>query len=337
MKNRYSTSGQANERWKLLKWLPCLLLLLIGMSGCQQETLDKEEQEVSGQGVTYTFQLPANWKAITNYEEVYGRLAVFGAEDTRSKSGMSVLIFPKESAEQENFGETTRKELAQKNGYSNPEDVYMKEYTVNDNVAYKFTFQTQFNGAKKWAHYYCIFSEHGILQILYYSADDANYEDRVKAIDASIETVKETEFDEEEAQTATVESEEAIRFQSSNYEVTINGLATTIGEEESSLLVLRYSLKNSGDEAIAANSWEEKIQLIQDGELLKKGTLSKDAVSYELTELLDSGSQMVEPGKEGEGIVLYKLISEEATTLKLDTALESEQTSYTLNIPSSEK
>ena len=311
-------------------------LLLLLATGCQKEPLSEEKQTVQGQGLTYTFQLPADWQPIQNYEDTYGRLAVFGAEDTRSKSGMSVILFPKDRATEEGFGEKTRTELAQKNGYANEEDVYMKEYEVNGSPAYKFTFETTFQGKKMWAHYYSIFSDHGIIQLLFYSSQDSQYEERIKDIDASVLTVKETDFDQSQAeeQAGGQAAEDQIQLTVGEAEIQITGLGTTSGAEGHTLLVLKYQVSNQGAQTVVANQWSSQISIEQGGKALPPATLPADSPSYELTALETKGQAEVAPGETGEGILLYTLENTEtAGTLRLGAEATSDQHEYPLVIP----
>ena len=317
-------------------WQVLLLFFGLGvMAGCQSEPISKEKQTIEGEGVTYTFQLPSGWHSVENYEETYGRLAVFGAEDSRSKSGMSIQIAPIDSVEEEGFGANVRKEIAQKNGYSKTEDVYMKEYEVNGAPAYKYTFETTFQGKKTWAHYYTIFSEHGFIQLLFYSTKDNRSEERVKDIDASVLTLKETGY---EAPTETESSsDDQIQLNSETAEVTITGLATTEGEEDETLLVLRYQVTNKGDQPLEARQWGDTITLEQEGKELPSTTLPKETSSYELIELEKKGLEAIASGGTGEGILLYMLESSEIAKLKIGEGWTSEQQEYPLLIPSKEE
>ena len=317
-------------------WQAFLLFFGLGvMAGCQSEPISKEKQTIEGEGVTYTFQLPSGWHSVENYEETYGRLAVFGAEDSRSKSGMSIQIAPIESVEKEGFGSKVRKEIALKNGYSKTEDVYMKEYKVNGAPAYKYTFETIFQGKRTWAHYYTIFSEHGFIQLLFYSAKDKRSEERVKDIDASVLTLKETGY---EAPTETESSsDDQIQLSSETAEVTITGLTVTKGEEDTELLVLRYQVTNKGDQPLERKQWETAINVEQEGKSLAFASLPENTSSYELIELEKKGKEPIASGKTGEGILLYTLVSAETSTLKINDGWTSEQQEYPLLIPSKEE
>lgn len=320
------------------KWNYLCLILAISVSflaGCSKEPIEKQKETVEGSGLTYTFQLPKYWKKQENFTEQYGKQAVFGAQDGKSNSGMFVLIFPKKDVEKKEFGKRTQSELANRNGYKKAEDVYMKEYTVNKQKAFKFTFETTVASKRSWAHFYCLFTENGVIQFMFYSANDTSYKDRVKLIDASVETVKQTAYDAEvAAKEAEKEHGQEITLEKKDhYRVMITGLGKMSGDDEKELVMLRYTLTNQDKDVIQPASWEESIQIKQGSQLLKPASIPKKNTSYEVEELVRNGMSNLEPNQTIEGVLLYELSGKESLQLQLNEGIDSKEQVYTLLVP----
>ncbi|PZL77511.1 hypothetical protein CI088_01540 [Enterococcus plantarum] len=321
---------------KYKQWIGIVFIVFILMVtvGCSKETLSKEETTVEGKGLTYTFTLPSGWEKQDYFKQIYGDSAVFGAEDTRSNSNMAVMIVSKEAVTEEGFGERTRKELAAKNGYKNEKDVFFVQDTINGNEVFKYTFETTFNDKSVWAHFYSLFSEHGVIQFLYYSADDSSYEKRVKIIDQSIKTVKETNFNQKKAEDdATKQQKDEVHFSTDAYDVSIIGLGTLKDEKGQPLVALRYTYTNKQKDPTEANGWGKDITLTQAGQLLTQKTLSKDTINYDIFRLQEASRTIVEKDKRVEGVLLYQLNGQASLTLTLNKGVQSKQSTYQLTIP----
>lgn len=314
-----------------------LFLWMSLLSACGTETLEKKQETVEGNGVSYQFYLPKGWKKQENFHELYGRQAVLGAEDTRSNSSMFLLVFPKDSVKIKEFGQQTREELAKRNGYKKVEDVYMKEYKVNGAPAYKYTFETKFNGKKMWAHFYCIFSKNGVAQWMFYSADDANYEKRVEWIDAAIDTVKETGFDQTKASSLkSEEKSDEIKLSHPQFSVTVTGIAKVSGEAQKQLLVIRYDYTNQSQEPEKSQDWRTFMRVTQGDQELQEATLPLDSNDYQIKELVGNSDQEIQPGEMIQGALLYELTGTGAVNIDFLKEIESAQSSYTLIIPTTE-
>ena len=311
-----------------------LSIALLFLVGCSTDTLSEKTTTVEGKGLTYTFNLPTGWEKQDYFKQVYGDSAVFGAEDTRSKSNMAVMIVSKEDVTEEGFGERTRKELAVKNGYTDEKDVYFVQDTIHDNEVYKYTFETTFNDESVWAHYYSIFSEHGVLQFVYYSADDSSYEKRVKIIDQSIKTVKEVSFSQEKAEEEAKQlQKDEIHFSTDTYDVSIMGLGTLKDESDHSLVALRYKYTNKQQEPVVSTHWKEAITLTQVDQKLPLVTVSKETNNYEILRLQEASETLVEKGQTVEGVLLYQLNGRASLVLTLGEGLKSDQSTYQLTLP----
>lgn len=310
-------------------------LSLFFLIGCSKEEIEKEKLTIEGEGLEYTLQLPRDWKKQENYQKIYGHQSVFGAEDTKSKSGMSALIFSKGSIDEKDFGKRTRKELAKQNGYKKVEDMYMKEYTINEASAYKFTFESRFGEQKVWSHYYAIFTKNGVIEIMFYSAQDAAYKECSKLIEASMETVKETAFDETE--NSVIEEDEADKIDVENKQLSavITGIRTISGENDTKIFVLRYQLTNLSEQAFKPVEWQKFIELKQNGVTLEKVNLPENTTSYDTKELAEAGNKELEKGKVVESVLLYKLPGEANIQLTFDKNIFPNQKTYTLLVSDS--
>lgn len=320
-----------NSKKILISGLVIFMLFLV--VGCSKNKLSDEMTKVEGKGATYTFRLPSSWKKQADFKSLYGTQAVYGAEDTVSNSNMAVVIVSKDDIEKEGFGEKTRKDLAIQNGYQDEKDVYFVQKKINGNEVFKYSFETMFNNKKVWAHYYSIFTEHAVIQFLYYSAQDSSYEDRIKIIDQSIETVKEVRYSAEKAEEEAKKSQkDEVSFSSDEYEVDIIGLGI-LKDNDDELVALRFSYKNKTSEAQQANVWVQDTVLKQAGNELTETTLPKDSVNYDIVRLQESAESSVPKGESKEGVLLYKVNGQATISLSLAEGIQSKQNEYALQLP----
>lgn len=320
-----------NSKKILISGLVIFMLFLV--VGCSKNKLSDEMTKVEGKGATYTFRLPSSWKKQADFKSLYGTQAVYGAEDTVSNSNMAVVIVSKDDIEKEGFGEKTRKDLAIQNGYQDEKDVYFVQKKINGNEVFKYSFETMFNNKKVWAHYYSIFTEHAVIQFLYYSAQDSSYEDRIKIIDQSIETVKEVSYSAEKAEEEAKKSQkDEVSFSSDEYEVDIIGLGI-LKDNDDELVALRFSYKNKTSEAQQANVWVQDTVLKQAGNELTETTLPKDSVNYDIVRLQESAESSVPKGESKEGVLLYKVNGQATISLSLAEGIQSKQNEYALQLP----
>ncbi|EOI06789.1 hypothetical protein UAY_00131 [Enterococcus moraviensis ATCC BAA-383] len=318
------------------------ILLMIPLSifflfGCSKEVIETNKQTIEGEGLTYDLQLPRGWKKQANYQTIYGRQSAFGAEDTKSKSGMSVLLFPKEGVDQKGFGERTRKELAEKNNYKKVDGVYLKEYTINEAPAYKFTFETRFGDQKVWSHFYAIFTKNGVIEVMFYSAQDTAYKERAKLIDASMDTVKEIAYDEVANSAKDEENSDKIEVENNELSAVITGIRTISGKHEEKIFVLRYQLTNLSDQVIKPVEWQTFIELKQQGVLLEKATLPESTTSFDTKELVDAGEKELNKGESVESVLLYRLPEIVNIQLTFDSTHFPRQKTYTLLLSNKEE
>lgn len=325
------------RKHKKISIVGLVLFLLLMIVGCTNNKLSEEKTEVEGKGVSYTFQLPDSWRKQEDFQAIYGTQSVYGAEDTRSNSKMAVVIVAKEDIEEDGFGERTRKDLAVQNGYQDTEGVYFVEDEINGNKVFKYTFETTLENETTWAHYYSIFTEHAVIQFLYYSAQDSSYEDRVKIIDESIETVKEVDYDAEKAEEeAKKEQKDTISFSTDTYEVNIIGLGTLKDNDEKQLVALRFSFTNKQSTEQKANSWMADVGLTQAGKELTETTLSEESTNYDIVRLQKEALSAVEEGKTKEGVLLFETNGQASITLTLNQGVQSEEEEYLLQLPNNE-
>jgi len=325
------------RNYKKTIFIAFFLSILVLIAGCSQNKLSDKTTEVEGKGTTYSFQLPATWEKQDAFQSVYGTQAVYGAEDTRSNSNLAVVIISKDQIEEKDFGERTRKSLAAQNGYENEEGVFFVQDEINGNQVFKYTFETTFMGKKTWAHYYSIFSDHAVIQFLYYSAKDSSYEDRVNIIDKSIETVKEVSYSQEKAEAEANEAEsDKISFSTDAYEVEIVGLGSLKDQNDQNLVAVRFKYTNKKDNTQLANSWVKDVSLTQASVPLTTTKLPDDSSNYEIVRLQQAAEASIGKGETQEGVLLYKINGEASIDFVLNESLQSDQKEYSLQIPKKE-
>lgn len=294
------------------KRLYMMMLFLFVLSGCSAK-LAEEKAVFDGSGYHYEFQLPDSWKQqeASVYKNNFGEAAVFGAEDEKSDSFMYVLTFPKEEIELEGFGEKTREELQKVHGYKNIEDIFMKEYEVNGYPAFKYTVNTNFKDESIWAHFYYLVTEHSVVQINFYSADDRNYEKRVEILNESADSLREVG---EAETTATADSSaetagsslytenDSLRFDVTGYR------KITVDDQE--YLAVRFKIMNKTDTVVTPALWYEKAILTQGETKLVQADFPEGAEAGNLKELAVTNDEEVLKGQEQEGLAFYKVSSD---------------------------
>lgn len=289
-----------------------LILLLIVFSGCSAKLADKEESfEVKG--INYTIQLPSSWEATTDFKVKYNNEAVFGGQDTKSNSTLLVMGERKESVTiDDDFGKRMRTELKNQYNYEKESEIYMKELEIGKYKGFKYTLDTMFEKRSTWLHLYYIETEHGLLQLNYYSANDGNHKKRAEIIDQSALSVKEVSDAGDKVSTDTDE----VVFKNENVSIELVGVMTLEGDDGQKLLALRYTVTNSGEKsAITAKIWDEAVQVTQHDTVLTEGKLPKENTILDIPKLTEQKQEAIPIGKNNEGVSLYELSDTSEVTL----------------------
>ncbi|MCA5012188.1 MULTISPECIES: DUF5067 domain-containing protein [unclassified Enterococcus] len=289
-----------------------LLGLLLVFTGCTTK-LSEEKQTFSDRGITYSLQLPSSWEKESESQDKYGQNAVFAAKDKKSNSVMFISTTRKDALDLKDFGAKTRKQVAKTYGYDDPEDVYMKEFKLNDHPAYKYTVFTRFKDKDVWAHIYYVETKNGFVQLVYYSADDSNYEARSKIIDQSTRSLQEIKIDETHEEQEKEESSEPISESDSvtvkNDKVAfeIKGFRKVADQNEETLLVIRYEMTNLAEEKISADSLKEVVAVKQKEQLLTETILPENERNSALGLLEQHQKDQLEKEESVETVLVYKL------------------------------
>ncbi|MDA9470613.1 DUF5067 domain-containing protein [Enterococcus sp. 5H] len=293
---------------KLVHFL--LLLIISGLAGCSAKLSDIKEA-FSAQGMAFTFQLPSSWENDPKYQENYGQNAVFAAADTKSNSKMFISATRKDMMDLKDFGNKTRQQLSQTYDYKNVEDVYMKEFKLNEYPAYKYTVFTKLKEKEFWAHIYFIETQTGLVQLVYYSADDSNYENRAKIIDNSARSLVETKADEAYEETSTDQQKadvsDSVKVANDKYVFEIKGFRKIKGTNNEELLVIRFETTNNLETNILADIMKEVVKVTQNEQLLSETTLPSSETDTPLGLLETQKTQAVTKDQSAETILVYKL------------------------------
>ncbi|WP_321385912.1 hypothetical protein [uncultured Enterococcus sp.] len=307
-----------------------MTIILLVLSGCEAKLSDKVETFDSDSSV-YQFQLPSTWekRAEADYQAEFGSRAVFAAVDKQSNSQMFVQASPKETLDMTDFGDATRENLQKIYGYSNLEDIYMTDYEVNGNQVYKYTLNGYYKDESVWVHSYYVLTENEVLEFVFYSADDNRYEDRVKIIDQSVDTV---ERKEEKAGSATSDSAAETTQESSeipetaveNEQLSFNVTGyRKITIEDQAYLAVRFSVLNNGDEALKPKIWYDKVNVKQGDSVLKQADFPDNDEAGNLKVLAEDNNKSLEKGESSAGLAFYSLLSDKEDTVYVEF-LESE-------------
>lgn len=298
-----------------------LLIIVIGglfLIGCTKQ-LDQKKQSFSDNGVSYEFQLPSGWKADQEANKEYGLQTSYSAEDTKSNSYVFVTTTLVTDIEQKKFGEQTREKLKERYRYKNVKDIYMKKITVGNAPAYKYTLNTVFKEKSVWAHFYYIWTEHGFVQLTFYSADDNSYKKRSEKIDDSVATFKEIAFDKNEAEKeqeaqqkeegdiVTIENRE-IKFETT----AVRQLTEVEGKK---MLAIRYTFTNLTLEKAQPSVWKDVVTATQNGKKLSLEKLPETSDILDIKELDSTQTKVLKQGEQVESVVLYELVDKSTVEL----------------------
>ncbi|GGC89693.1 DUF5067 domain-containing protein [Enterococcus wangshanyuanii] len=288
-----------------------LLGLLLTLTGCSAK-LSEEQQTFSDQGITYSIQLPSSWEKETDSKENYGQSAVFAAKDKKSNSVMFISTTRKDTLDLNDFGNKTRKQLAATYRYEDVEDVYMKEFQLKDFPAYKYTVFTRFKEKDVWAHLYYIETKTGFVQLVYYSADDSNYEARSKIIDQSARSLQETKVDQSyqdqaKEDTATTSDSNSVTVKNAEVSFEIKGFRKVAGQNGKTLLAIRYEVVNLAEEKMTADSLKTVIDVKQKEEQLTETSLPENEKNSALGLLEQHQQDLVEKDQTVEAVLVYEL------------------------------
>ncbi|OEH80796.1 DUF5067 domain-containing protein [Enterococcus rivorum] len=293
-----------------------LTILLLGvaiflLSGCTQK-LDKAKQSFDHQGISYEMQLPGGWKRDKEVRSDYGLQTVLSAEDTKSNSYLFITSIPVKEVQYKGFGEETREKIKERYNYKKTEDVYMKEIKIGDAPAYKYTVNTSYKDKSVWAHLYYIWTEHGFVQMTFYSADDNSYEKRSEIIDEAVATFKEVDFDETKAQKGLIDQEkeegDVITIENKKLKMETTGVRQITGTDNKKLLAIRYTFTNLALEAVQPAVWKEYVVAKQNEKPLRFGELPEDTSFLDVKELVMAQSKELKQGEQVESVVLYELL-----------------------------
>lgn len=317
-------------------WFLLLICLSLFFAGCSNK-LSKEAQTFSEKGSTFSINLPKNWEEDKNFKAHFGLQAVLGAEDKKSNSYMFILTTPVEEVTEKNFGEETRKKLAERYNYKKADDIYMSELKIDDKPAYKYTLNTYYKEKSVWAHLYYIWTEHNFVQMIFYSADDGSYQKRAEIIDESALTFKETKFDQKKQDQISKEEEQdegdIVTVENADMKISISASRYMTGKDEEELLAIRYTFTNLKQEPVAPNMWQEVISATQDGKELTIGTLPEDTPFLDVKSLVEKQAEPVSTGESSDSVVVYKINNSDEVTLSFSQEAFPEQESYQVVVP----
>lgn len=185
---------------------------------------------------------------------------------------MFIRIYRKETMDLKDFGNKTQKQLSETYNYKKIDDVYMKEFKVNDHSAYKYTVFTKFKEKDVWAHLYYIETNTGFVQLVFYSANDSGYKNRSKIIEESVLTLVETKAEatyDEVTETKDVNTNSnSVHVKNEEVTFAIKGFSKIEGNNGEPLLVVRYDMTNLMDVNRQVNFLKEVAKVTQNDQVL---------------------------------------------------------------------
>ncbi|MEI5993537.1 DUF5067 domain-containing protein [Candidatus Enterococcus mansonii] len=315
------------------KSLFLLVIVLMFLAGCTQKLSDKKEK-FNGNGISYEMKLPSSWEVQKDHKEKYNEAASFGAKDKKSNSDMFVLINKKVGMDLKGFGDKTRTELSEAYGYKDEKELYMNTFELNKFPVYKYTVYSTFKEKKVWGHLYYVETEHSLVQLIFYSADDSNYEKRAEIIDESVRSLVETSYKEvSDEPVKDKASEETVEIKNDQLTFSIKGFQVLDIKNNDKIVSVRFDMMNNSEEAISAERWLQLIKMKQNEEELKSTDLPEAKKGTVMETQFLKLKEMVKPGESIETIVFYELLDEEPVILSFDQEAFNDQEDMVLDIP----
>ncbi|WP_086314602.1 hypothetical protein A5821_002185 [Enterococcus sp. 7F3_DIV0205] len=295
-----------------------IIVVVFFLSGCGQ-SLDKKKQAFTDRGISYELQLPSGWKVDKGTNDEYSLHTPFSAEDTKSNSYLFIITAPVMEVDRKEFGEQTREKLKERYKYKKAKDIYMKELKINNNPAYKYTLNTIYNEKSVWAHFYYIWTEHGFVQLTFYSADDNSYKKRSEIIDASVGTFKEVSYDKENAEKDEEEQKkeegDVITIENDEIKMETTAVRQLTGANHKKLLAIRYTFTNLSTKPMQPSVWKDLVTAKQNDKALSFGSLPEGTSLLDVKDLMSTQTKEVKEGESVESVVLYELSDQSTVEL----------------------
>lgn len=291
-----------NKSYAIVLLLGTLLLILSGCGG----TLSDKKSTFTGNGHTFTFQLPSKWQETTDGQNLFGPKTRFSAEDTKSHSTMFVQVDTKEGIDFTTFGEKKQAQLKTLYNYKDDAEVYYKAFKVNDKNAYKYTIFTTYDKRDVWGHLYIIETESSMVQFMFYSEDNGDYKKRAERIDESVKTLLETGVSEETESTNSSETTEAKPIETDAMILTIGGYRVFEADNQQYVAV-KYSVQNKSTEPSNAETWGSKIKAVQGETTLTSVPLPEKGTDGILKSLAANSATAIEKDQTIESLLVYPL------------------------------
>lgn len=296
-----------------------MVMVLFFLAGCQAK-LSEKKVTFKSSSYAYQFQLPDSWdkQDESSYKGEYGNQAIFGAEDSISKSEMFIQASSLSEVDLTDFGAKTRKNLQEIYDYSKLDDIYMKEYEVGKNQAYKYTLNGQHEGDSVWVHCYYVITDNELIEFIFYSADDNRFEERVEIIDESVSTLTEKEplesTADEEATTPSQESKEEksseTMVENKEMSIAVTGYRNlTVGDQ--AYLAIRYTVTNKSESELEPLVWYEKAKVKLGDDVLAQADFPNDDAVGNLKVLAEDNTKKLKKGETGNGLAFYSISTDE--------------------------
>lgn len=279
-----------------------IMLMLAIFTGCSQK-LDTKKQTFEDKGVSYVFQLPDTWEKDKKYQENYSATTVFAATDKKSNSAMFITTKQKSEVDLEDFAKKTQKQLGKVYKYDKAEDIYMKEFKVNQLSAYKYTVFTRFKEKKTWAHIYYIETKNGFVQLIYYSADDNGYKKRAEIIDESARSLVETGQSDE----AVNEEKADNTAKNDRLSIKVSGYKVIDSEKDGKFLAVKFGVTNFQETPIKPVIWSSLVTAKYKERELQQTALPKELEKTELGDLEKQSSEEIDENQTSESVAIYQL------------------------------
>lgn len=274
-------------------------IVLMATAGCQKYELMNEQKTFSDGGSSFSFQLPSGWQIEDEYKEVFNDAALFGAEDTNSRSVMFVRAQKSEKLNEQQLRIQTRAALEQ---YYLVDEIEEESFRIGNFAAVYYPLKSVYDNRAVWLDNYFIATETHVVEFLFYRPRQGSSDGQQEIIRKSVETLKQVE--------AIASSDQEIE-EAANYKVTTDtfSIQLTGHRIQEGKLILRYVLTNNSEQSLVPlEEWKNLMEVTEQEQRLHVIEEMVDSDS-ELSYLQDLGKQRLQAGDSIETAVSYDLQS----------------------------
>ncbi|MBO0445105.1 hypothetical protein IGJ55_000294 [Enterococcus sp. AZ170] len=286
-------------------------LLFLTLTGCQKGQLEKANETFTADDSEYSFKLPKGWKVEKEYKETFNEAAVFGAEDSNSRSEMFVRAQPSKPLDEQELKQETKESLL---AFYKLEAGEVESFDVDGLPAIHYLMPSVYKKKAVWLDMYFVTTKTHLVNFQFYRPRDNSAEKQKQVIYESVKTLKQLRG----SQTLTSSSQQKGAKNNQKLENQRVAIQLTGNKIVGNQLILRYVITNkTSEDLIPVDEWQQMFSVTEAGEHLAI-TEQPKADDTELDYLLKQNKQRLPANESIESAVVYTLQPEGTITIRVN-------------------